>query len=243
MFIKRIQKLMATLASWRFIKALLFYRVLAGSEHHYVLSLKFTTIVDIGANRGQFALAARQYCPDAMVIAFEPLIKPAAVFNKVFSGDPRVTLHNVAISEEEGRREMHVSKRDDSSSLLPIAQAQEDLYPGTEEVSILDVNVGPLRKYIASPELNGRTLLKIDVQGYEYQVLVGCHDLINKFSYVYCEASFIELYSNQKLAKDVIEWMETNGFLLNGAYNFSYSKKSGQAIQADLLFKRQDIDR
>lgn len=242
MFIKRIQKLIATLISWRFIKALLFYKVLAGSEHRYVLSLKFSIIVDIGANRGQFSLAARQYCPDAIVIAFEPLIKPAAVFHKVFSGDRHVRLHNVAISEEEGRLEMHVSKRDDSSSLLPIAQAQEDLYPGTEEVSILNVNVGPLRKYIASPELNGKALLKIDVQGYEYQVLIGCHDLINRFSYVYCEASFVELYRNQKLAKDVIEWMEANGFFLAGAYNFSYSKKSGQAIQADLLFKRQDID-
>jgi hypothetical protein len=135
-----------------------------------------------------------------------------------------------------------VSRRDDSSSLLPIAQAQEDLYPGTEEVSTLNVNVGPLRKYIAAPEVNGRALLKIDVQGYEYQVLIGCHDLINKFSYVYCEASFVELYSDQKLAKDVIEWMKINGFFLAGAYNFSYSKKSGQAIQADLLFKRQDIN-
>lgn len=242
MFIKRIKKLIATLASWRLIKALLFNRVLAGSEHHYVLNLKFKTIVDIGANRGQFALAARQYCPDAMIIAFEPLIKPAVVFNRLFAGDQAVKLHNVAISEEEGSLEMHVSKRDDSSSLLPIAQAQSDLYPGTEEVSTHDVNVGPLHKYIATSEISGMALLKIDVQGYEYQVLVGCHDLINKFSYVYCEASFIELYSNQKLAKDVIEWMEGNGFFLAGAYNFSYSKKNGQAIQADLLFKRQDID-
>jgi FkbM family methyltransferase len=242
MFIKRIQKLMATLASWRFIKALLFYRVLAGSEHHYVLNLKFKTIVDIGANRGQFALAARQYCSDAMIIAFEPLIKPAALFNRVFSGDQGVRLHNVAISYEEGKLEMHVSKRDDSSSLLPIAYAQKDLYPGTEEVSTLNVNVGPLRKYIAATEVKGRALLKIDVQGYEYQVLIGCHDLINKFSFVYCEASFVELYSNQKLVKDVIEWMEINSFFLIGVYNISYSKKTGQAIQADLLFKRQDID-
>jgi len=242
MFIKRIQKLITTLSSFRFARALLFYRVLAGSEHHYVLNLKFQTIVDIGANRGQFSLAARQYSPDAVVIAFEPLAMPAAVFRKVFNGDQSVSLHNVAIAEVEGQLEMHVSKRDDSSSLLPIAQAQEDLYPGTEEVSTLNVNVGPLRKYIAASEVKGKALLKIDVQGYEYQVLIGCHDLISKFSYVYCEASFLELYSNQKLAKDIIEWMGINGFFLAGAYNFSYSKTSGQAIQADLLFKRQDID-
>jgi FkbM family methyltransferase len=242
MFIKRIQKLIATLESLRFIKALLFYRVLAGSEHHYVLNLKFETIVDIGANRGQFALAARQYCPDAMVIAFEPLIEPAALFRKVFHGDEAVSLHNVAISEEEGNLKMHVSKRDDSSSLLSIGQAQKDLYPGTEEVSTLDINAGPLRKYLAASEIKGKALLKIDVQGYEYQVLIGCHNLINKFSYVYCEASFLELYQNQKLAKDVIRWMETQGFFLVGAYNFSYSKKTGQAVQADLLFKRQYSD-
>ena len=242
MFFKRIQKILTTFSSWRFLKALLFYRVLAATEHRYILNLKFQTIVDVGANRGQFSLAARQFCPDAMVIAFEPLLEPAAIFRKIFGGDQLVRLHCAAISDQEGQLEMHVSKRDDSSSLLPITQTQENLYPGTMEISTLSVDVGPLRKYINESEVERKALLKIDVQGYEYQVLLGCHDFISKFSYVYCEASFLELYSNQKLAKDVIEWMKINGFFLAGAYNLSYSKMNHQAIQADLLFKRQDID-
>lgn len=242
MLLNRIQKLVVAFSSWRFIKALLVNRVLAGSEHHYVLNLKFQTIVDIGANRGQFSLAARHFCPDAMIIAFEPLPEPAAIFHKIFSGDQLVRLHCAAISNQEGKLEMHVSKRNDSSSLLPITQTQENLYPGTKEVSTLNVNVGPLRKYMTISEVKGKALLKIDVQGYEYQVLMGCHDFIRKFSYVYCEASFLELYSNQKLAKDIIKWMEINGFFLDGAYNLSYSKKNLQAIQTDLLFKRHDFD-
>ena len=211
-------------------------------EHHYVLSLGFEIVIDIGANKGQFALATRHFCPDARIICFEPLVEPASTFKKIFQGDLNTTLHNVAIAPREGSMEMHISKREDSSSLLPISKVQEEFYPGTGEISTVKVTVGPLSNFLPASYIKGRALLKIDVQGYEYQVLNGCHDLINKFSYVYCEASFVELYSNQKLAKDVIEWLEINGFALIGAYNFSYSKKSGQAIQADLLFKRQDID-
>jgi FkbM family methyltransferase len=242
MIIIRLKKLIEALVSWRPLKSLLMHGVLAGFEHKYVLSMGFETIVDIGANKGQFALAARYFSPSAMIIAFEPLIGPATIFRKIFAGDMRVSLHCVAISDECGTLKMHVSKREDSSSLLPISAAQERLYPGTGEASTLDVDVGPLSTYVSKFDIRGKSLLKLDVQGYEYQVLMGCYDLINKFSYVYCEASFVELYINQKLAKDVIKWMEVNGFFLAGAYNFSYSKKSGQSIQADLLFKRQDID-
>lgn len=241
MILKRLQKLVATLQSWRFIKSLLFFGVLAGSEHKFVLSLGFDTIVDVGANRGQFTLAARKFCPKAVIIAFEPLVGPAIIFRSMLAKDAGITLHNIAISDKEGSMEMHISKRDDSSSLLPISLAQGSLYPGTEEISTKTVDVGPLSNYLSTSEIVGRALLKIDVQGYEYEVLEGSKDLINKFTYVYCEASFIELYTNQKLAEDIIKWMLVNGFLFVGAYNFSYSSRSGQAIQADLLFKRQDI--
>ena len=143
-FVTRLDKLSQVVLSSRLVNALLRQRVLASAEHRHVLHLGLATIVDIGANRGQFTLAARQWAPNAGVIAFEPLPKPAQVFRSVFAGDYQVVLHETAIGPRLERRVMHISARDDSSSLLPISCLQSKMFPGTAEVSTIEVQVAPL---------------------------------------------------------------------------------------------------
>src|SRR5208283_3782771 len=90
-------------------------RVAASTEHDHVLgALTADTIVDLGANRGQFALCARRLFPKARIFSFEPLHAPAAVFRRVFVADPNVRLFNVAIAGESGTASMHVSRWDGS---------------------------------------------------------------------------------------------------------------------------------
>jgi FkbM family methyltransferase len=224
------------LSSRRLLSALARHRVLAGTEHRYVLTRGLNTIIDIGANRGQFALAAREYCPKASIISFEPLSKAASVYRQVFSNDARVTLHQVAIGPFEQIKRMHVSAREDSSSLLPISAAQVANFPGTGEVGTLDVSVAPLEKYIPHSDLVRPVLLKLDVQGFEFEALLGCASLLDQVDVLYCECSFVELYAGQKLAFDIIDWLSQKGFQLTGIYNPLYGK-SGETLQADFMFK------
>jgi FkbM family methyltransferase len=224
------------LSSRRLLSALVRHRVLAGTEHRYVLANDLNTIIDIGANRGQFALAAREYCPQASVMSFEPLSKAAAVYREVFAGDKKVILHEAAIGPSEQTMRMHLSAREDSSSLLPISAAQEDNFPGTGEVGTLDVSVAPLEKYILDKDLVRPMLLKLDVQGFEFEALLGCASLLNQVDVIYCECSFVELYDGQKLAFDIIDWLAQKGFQLTGIYNPLYGK-SGETLQADFMFK------
>ena len=192
-------------------------------------------VVDIGANRGQFSLAVRRWAPEARVIAFEPLAGPAARFRKVFQGDSRVVLHQAAIGPKMGEAIIHVSAADDSSSLLPISSMQQQLFPGTGEVRTETITVGRLADFVYAKEIAGPALLKLDVQGFELEALRGCEDILECFACVYVECSFVELYSGQALAHDVIEWLAERGFVLKGVYNMSYDKKR-IAIQADFLF-------
>ncbi len=214
----------------------------AAIEHERLLnSLDCKTIVDIGANRGQFALVARYNFPDANIISFEPLPGPAAVFRRVFSFDSAVVLHNAAIGPKSEQCAMHVSGRDDSSSLLPISSLQEEIFPGTSEVETLDVRVAPLEAFVGEGDIVDPAMLKLDVQGFELDALQGCESLLSRFEWVYCECSFVELYSGQKLAVDVIDWLSSKGLRIKGIYNPTYDRE-GQAIQADFLFQRIDMD-
>jgi FkbM family methyltransferase len=223
------------LASADYRKALQRAGVAAAIEHEALLkTLDFATVVDIGANRGQFALVARHCFPNSRIIAFEPLAA-AERFRSALRGDSLVTLHNVAIGPAKEEATMHVTAEDDSSSLLPITALQQSLSAGTREVATATVQVETLPDRIKDDDLKSPALLKIDVQGYELAVLHGCALLLPRFSHVYIECSFVELYAGQALAAEVIDHLSDHGFDVRGVYNVQYDSQ-GSALQADLLF-------
>lgn len=219
--------------AWVFFR----YGVAAGVEHLPVLrGIKCRTVLDIGAHCGQFSLVATYIWPDAKIIAFEPLSKPARTFLKVFQESKKVKLHQVAVGEKRDIAHMHVAKQNDSSSLLPISKLQVEIFPNTYEEYSLRVDVFPLDDVIEDKNLERPVLLKIDVQGYELQTLRGAEKLLEMVDYVYVECSFVELYAGQALASDVIEYLQQKGFRLKGIYNVVYYR--GTAVQGDFLFSK-----
>lgn len=203
--VAKARKLAAIVAvpAWR--QALSRHRVAAGAEHTAVLRNlgPVATVVDIGANRGQFALAARHCFPTARIVSFEPLAKPAALWQAVFAGDEHAELINAAVGPEPGEATIYLSARDDSSSLLPITARQNTLFPGTAEAGTAAIRVLRLADALP-PAFDTPALLKLDVQGFELQALAGCEDLLTHFAWVYVECSFVELYAGQSFADEVI---------------------------------------
>lgn len=211
--------------------------VAAGVEHLQVLEMTpCQTFVDVGANRGQFALAARYCYPDAEIVSFEPLEQPAKVFRRLFTHDRHVAIHQVAVGPETRQVPMHLSARDDSSSVLPILPSQTETFPGTEEIGVVSVEMAPLAVFLTPEDILRPAMLKIDVQGFEWDVLRGCEPLLGMFDWIYCECSFLELYAGQKLAPQIIDWLAGKGFALLGMFNPTIVK-THRLVQADCLFR------
>jgi FkbM family methyltransferase len=194
--------------------------------------------VDIGANRGQFALIVRFLYPEASIISFEPLAGVAGLFRHVFSEDHKVRLEKCAIGATSQRHVIHVSARDDSSSLLPIGEGQLRNFPGTQEVGSEVVDVRRLDEVLRPEEISPPALLKLDVQGFELEALRGCEGLLRCFSWVYCECSFVPLYEGQAMADQIVAWLHRRNFRLRGVHNMTH-EKTGGSLQADFLFERQ----
>jgi len=235
---KKILKLFRIIKNISYLKTLIRCGVAPVDEHCKILSLlNCSFVVDIGANRGQFALVVRNCFPHARIVSFEPLEVPANKYSCVFKDDDKVRLCKVAIGEENSTKTIHVSKSDDSSSLLPITATQSELFPGTEEERTETIEVNVLEDHITADEVVSPSLLKIDVQGYELEVLNGSLGILNYFDYIYVECSFVELYEGQAFASSIIAFLQNKSFALCGVYNMSYDQ-SGRAIQADFLFKK-----
>jgi FkbM family methyltransferase len=238
MIMNIISKILRVLRTPEYRSALLRTGVFASTEHDNIIhGLGLDTIVDIGANRGQFALCVRRHYPKAKIFSFEPLQKPANKYLRTFKNDPHARLFNKAIAAQPGSAAMHVSRWDVSSSLLPIAQAQHDNFPFTEESRQETVSMAPLAECLDASTIEGIALLKLDVQGYELAALQGCEALLERFRFVYVEASFIELYVGQALATEVIAYLFAKGFKLACVANLS-NGNAKRPVQADFLFSR-----
>lgn len=125
-------------------------------------------VLDVGANRGQFALLARHLFPDAAIHSFEPVAEAATVAASLGIAE----LYPVALGAAVGSATLYVPANDDSASLKTGEGA-----PRTVAVRTLD-----------SFAIDGaRMLLKVDVQGAEREVLAGARDTLRRCQQVMIE--------------------------------------------------------
>ena len=239
-FANKVLKLLRIVRSKQYLSVLLKCGVAPVDEHVDVISkLHLKTVVDVGANRGQFALLIRNCYPDAEIFSFEPLAAPAEKYSCVFKDDIKTKLFKVAVGQTKETKSMHVSKSDDSSSLLPITSKQNELFPGTAEDHEETVSVDLLENNVSVDQVKSPSMLKIDVQGYELEVLSGSLTMLSCFDFIYVECSYVELYEGQALAHDVVSVLADNGFQIKGIYNTAYDAE-GECIQSDFLFIRSN---
>lgn len=237
-WLRKLRKALRLIRTLRYRNALL-HGVAAGIEHTAALThIRAHTVVDVGANRGQFALLALELFPDAHVHAFEPLAKPRAQLARWAKAERRLSVHPLALGSCNGAASMIVAARDDNSSLRPITDRQMALFPGTHAVGREQIRVARLDSVLRAEALSAPALLKIDVQGSELEVLHGAADLLARFDWVYVECSYVELYEGQAMCNEIVAVLEAAGFALERVCNLVHDK-AGQPLQGDFLFARR----
>ncbi len=228
--LRKYAKLLQSPACW----PALLHGVAATLDHDVALGRdQFATVIDVGANKGQFAVYARTRWPKARLICFEPLPGPRAKLARVTRGQAET--HDCALGAAAGEGRMHLATRTDSSSLLALGARQKAIY-GMEESGELRVPIKRLDACLPTP-LPQPVLLKIDVQGFELEVLKGATDLLPNVDAVYVEASYVELYEGQALHEEIERFLIEAGFGLDGRFNTHVHQ--GEPVQADLLFRRR----
>ena len=212
-------------------------RVAAATEHLTAIELcAANTLLDAGANKGQFSLAFRALRPDACIIAFEPLPDAAQTFERLFAGDERAELQRVALAAADGTAEFHVADRADSSSLLRLGEGQARAF-GIRSEKTVQATLKRLDACVDVEVLAHPILLKVDVQGGELGVFEGCGRL-DAIDYIYVELSFVELYVGQPLFEEVTNYLSERGFKTAGVFNQVSTEEFGPT-QVDVLFRRE----
>jgi FkbM family methyltransferase len=197
-----------------------------------------STVLDIGASRGQFAKYVRRLLPDAFIHSFEPI---PAVYQELLAamrGDTKFAAHAVALGDRTQSALMNVNDFSPSSSLLDMAETHVTAFPHSQHSHAQSVRVVPLDTWAEETALSDPMFLKLDVQGYEDRVLAGALQTLKRVSVVMTEVSFTELYRGQPLFDDIHTILRTNGFRCIGVINNVHMPQTGRLLQADALFER-----
>lgn len=208
-------------------------------DAHTILKQQRSPVIfDVGANVGQTALKLREEFPNAAIHSFEPSPETFRQLKANVGSRPSITAHNLALGSRTESRAMHLTKSSLTSSLLPTAAGAEK-YLGelVTDAGQATISVSSLDEFLANKNIPHLDLLKLDVQGFEVEVLKGAAESLknDRISMVLTEVNFVKLYDSQAYFQDVYDEMFRQNYQLVGLYHGDY--RAGQYLAwADALF-------
>lgn len=212
----------------------------AGRRARLLRWLDADLVVDVGANRGQYARALRQSGYRGPIVSFEPLTPAYESLAAAAADDPLWTCHNVALGSRPETLELNIAADSGCSSFLPIAKRSSEMEAGARYVGRESVQVRRLDAvWNDVAGVARRAYLKIDVQGYELEALTGAGPILGAIRAVEIELSLVEMYEGMTLAGDVIAALARHHLRLAAAECIHDDPATGEMLQLDAVFVRQ----
>lgn len=203
-----------------------------------IKNIKFKTVLDIGSNKGQFILLIENFFKDVEIYSFEPIKEILEKQKIFFKFKKNIHFFNVGLGEKTEEKNFYITKRKDSSSFLKSNINKNTDYQINEN---REIQIETLDNLLLNKNLKLPILAKIDVQGYELKVLKGADILLKKIKYLIVEVSEDQLYINQPISNEIINYLKERNFIVLKE-NLPTKIRNSNSIQKDILFLNQLID-
>ncbi len=196
-------------------------------------------VLDVGANIGQYAKFLREFGYSGKIVSFEPLssaysqLKTASSKDSLWEIAPRT-----AIGNENNEITINISGNSQSSSVLDVLDshvtaAPDSAYIGSETVKLSRLDT-IAQEYIS--QATNSIFLKIDVQGFEKQVIEGANHILSEIQGIQVELSLVPLYKGQLLFQEMLKFLEELGYELHAVIPGFTDPKTGRLLQIDGIF-------
>jgi FkbM family methyltransferase len=202
--------------------------------------LDVDTVLDIGANTGQFGLELRESGYSGRIVSFEPLTDAFKQLQTAARGDSDWRAMNIALGDTPGLQTIHLAGNSESSSLREMLPLHLDAAPYSRYTGDETVRVETLDAMFDDVCRDSRNIyMKIDTQGYEAQVLSGAANCLARIDTIQVEMSLAPLYAGQALFGELYAKLTGSGYVLVGVENNFGDARTGQLLQIDGIFHRE----
>lgn len=216
-----------TLASEQYLSAL-------------IARLNVDLVLDVGANEGQTGREIRGQGYPGRIVSFEPQPEVFRQLQTSSAGDTLWECRQEGLGADDGVMNIQISGFSPSSSLLPMGRKHIEVWPASAPVGKVAVSVRRLDGLATELRLEDhRTLLKLDVQGYESAVLAGARTTLGRVVLAQVELLFAPLYEGQARYHEVMATLDAAGLRFAGLIGLAHDPVSGFPLYADGVFVRE----
>ncbi len=196
-------------------------------------------IFDVGGNVGQTVRGLLPYFKDAKILSFEPSSWAYELLRNYAASKPNVETHKIAFGAQTGQLALHVGTGDNSELSTLVDGSGRDDVLDTQEL----VDVETIDAFSKKNGIERITLLKMDVQGWELEVLAGASEMLRtgKIDFVLSEVDFSESSGDMVPFGKIHQLMILNGYKLVGIYDqFRWGNKH-ELYFANALYAKSDL--
>jgi FkbM family methyltransferase len=206
----------------------------------YLLSQNnIKTIVDVGANEGQFALKLiKKNNYSGKIISFEPVSSTFEILSKNSKISPNWVVIQSAVGGSVGTLPINISQNSVSSSLHKVNEHTVKAEAGTAIIKTEMVNINTLDNLLQTQQWEDELWLKIDVQGFEREVLQGASEALKRAKVVQIELAVIPSYEQSPYLEEIITKLRASGFSLYSIMSGFRNYNTGQMYEVEGFFVR-----
>lgn len=201
-----------------------------------VADLPIRTVFDVGANVGRKARQYRKLFPEASIYCFEPVPATHQQLQRWASRQRGVHTFNVALGSRHGATHIFCNQIHSGGSTLltPHADRGDEYLPATVQVETLDRMARHL-------DVQDQVFVKIDVEGFDLEVIRGGMQLLSRAAAVIVEIALPEAPSELPSFGQFMQVLSGLGYLYRG--NLAHGFVEGKARMADAVFIRPQVAR
>jgi FkbM family methyltransferase len=200
------------------------------------IPVKDFIILDIGGGIGASVILYKKAFPGNKIIVLEPVLQNYEAIRSRIAGLSNITLNNCAAGNENSTAIINIANRITSSSLLPLAADPESEVFDEKNLGQSrseEIRIVRLDDFLAdTPGYIG--IMKIDVQGFEMNVLLGAEKVLERTSIVLMEANNHEGYRDSAKYFEIDSFMRDHGFTLYDILPSIYDK--GKLKEWDVIY-------
>lgn len=195
-------------------------------------ALEINCVLDVGAHYGEYAKALRRLGYSGRIVSFEPDPASFVRLEAAVAGDPDWQVRTFALGRQTGRLTLNVAERSEQSSFW-------ELHAGARLERRVEVDVRRLDESLLEECLAGiehpRVFLKLDVQGFELEILEAARDVLPRVSLLQAEVAPEAVYADAPAAGDVFGFAQDAGLRLAGVYMLARDRAHAMT-EADCLW-------
>ncbi len=199
-------------------------------------------IIDVGANVGQFGLDVRRHGFEGLIFSYEPVQETFGFLSQTIKQHQPWKAFQLGLGATESERTINISGNAGlSSSILEMGSLHLENFPDSATIAKQNILISTIDKQLEVLELRPQEImLKLDVQGFEAEVLKGASQSLSKIPICYLEVSITPLYEGEVSFLPILIQLSKFGHEVIDVFRGSKAK-DGRLLQLDILTKLSKV--